>query len=611
MEEMSLEQQKALAMAAARLRMQSPGIAKTRADNQAFAEEVADPTSGMTGTQSFLSGAGKAFADLGRGASQMVRETALSPLGPVLKTLTGRNPGQPLSDAAKLPTDADIAEARKRDEPLMGTGMGVAGNLTGNVAALLPTAMIPAANTYGGSAVIGGLTGALQPTVTPEERTKNTMLGAAISPVALGVVRGAGHVLSGANAAIQPATEEGQKQIVGSLLRKSAGENADEVAASLGKARTLIPGSNPTAAQVANSGGIAALERAASQANPEVYAARQVEQNMARLNALRSIAGNDAQMQAALQARSSAANPLYTAAREAGVDKEMAKAMRPQIQNLMERMPKGVLEHAKDLARVNGEAFTDAGSVNGLHYIKKAIDDMLSRTGDTGLGKISRGALQTFQKDLLSTIDDLSPLYAQGRAAYAAASPPINQMEVGRTLLNKLEPALSQGNVPVKMNAESFARALREGDTLAQRATGYGGATLEGTMTPRQLATLNALRDDLGRSATAQNIGRGVGSNTFQNLAQDNLMQSAGISGLPQMLSRPVQLSNYALRALYGSANEQMQERLAKALLDPKETAKLMQMAPRNRLVEAVANAIKRGEVASPGLGALPVMMEQ
>lgn len=98
-----------------------------------------------------LAGAGKAFADLGRGAGQVVG-------------LVSRD---------------DIAEQRKLDAPLMKTPEGAFGNIAGNVAMLAPTAMIPGANTYTGAATIGALTGLLQPSTSTGETLSNVALGGA------------------------------------------------------------------------------------------------------------------------------------------------------------------------------------------------------------------------------------------------------------------------------------------------------------------------------------------------------------------------------------------------------------------------------------------------
>jgi hypothetical protein len=105
---------------------------------------------GETATRT-LAGAGKAFSDAGRGIGQY--------LG-----LTSR---------------ADVAESRKRDEPLMKTTAGTVGNVLGNVAMLAPTAMIPGANTITGAGAIGGVAGLLQPSTSTGETVGNALMGAA------------------------------------------------------------------------------------------------------------------------------------------------------------------------------------------------------------------------------------------------------------------------------------------------------------------------------------------------------------------------------------------------------------------------------------------------
>lgn len=112
-----------------------------------------DPTAGMSGTDKFLAGAGKAFVDLGRGVGQLT--------------------GQVSRD--------DIKESRRLDAPLMNTGAGMAGNIAGNIAALVPTAAIPGVNTVGGAAALGAATGLIAPSESTGETVMNVGGGALMS----------------------------------------------------------------------------------------------------------------------------------------------------------------------------------------------------------------------------------------------------------------------------------------------------------------------------------------------------------------------------------------------------------------------------------------------
>lgn len=127
-----------------------------------------DPTEGMTGSEKFLAGAGKAMVDIGRGAGQLVG------------AVSGK----------------DVAESRRLDQPLMKTGAGQAGYLTGGLATAAPAALIPGAGTVAGSAALGAGLGALQPTVEGESRLKNVALGGAVGGGGALALKGAGAVIS-------------------------------------------------------------------------------------------------------------------------------------------------------------------------------------------------------------------------------------------------------------------------------------------------------------------------------------------------------------------------------------------------------------------------------
>lgn len=135
-----------------------------------------DPTEGMTGTEKFLAGTGKAFVDIGRGAGQMLGITS----------------------------QEDIDEAKNLDAPLMKTGAGRGGNLLGNVAAAAPTMLIPGVNTYTGAALVGAGMGALQPTATGESRAANMAIGGAAGAAGQGLGKLAGRALRPVTSRLSP-----------------------------------------------------------------------------------------------------------------------------------------------------------------------------------------------------------------------------------------------------------------------------------------------------------------------------------------------------------------------------------------------------------------------
>lgn len=141
------------------------------------------PTS--QGVDRFLAGAGKGMTDLARGAGQLVGVTPQS----------------------------DIKEAERLDAPLMETGAGKAGAITGTVAAAAPTMFVPGANTYTGAALVGAGTGLLQPVAEGDVATgkaKNAAIGAAAGAAgqAVGNAIGAGVRRLSVNAATRQAARQ-------------------------------------------------------------------------------------------------------------------------------------------------------------------------------------------------------------------------------------------------------------------------------------------------------------------------------------------------------------------------------------------------------------------
>jgi hypothetical protein len=94
---------------------------------------------------------------------------------------------------------------------------------------------------------------------------------------------------------------------------------------------------------------------------------------------------------------------------------------------------------------------------------------------------------------------------------------------------------------------------------------------------------LTAIAQDLARKSNAQNLGRGIGSDTFQKIAMSNIAEQ---TGMPRVMGGLLSLPgiNRATRWIYQDADQQMRGLLSDALLNPQQTAKLMTDAERKLL---------------------------
>lgn len=141
------------------------------ASEEAKAREEYSPIKGMSTTDKLLAGAGKAFTDLGRGAAQMVG----------------------------FGSRENVDETKRLDAPLMNTKAGVVGNIGGNIAAAVPAAFIPGANTAVGATLVGAGLGALQPVGQDDSRLQNTLTSGALGLAGFGAGRLLGKGVSAAS----------------------------------------------------------------------------------------------------------------------------------------------------------------------------------------------------------------------------------------------------------------------------------------------------------------------------------------------------------------------------------------------------------------------------
>lgn len=544
-----------------------------------------DPTEGMSTTEKVLAGVGKGMTDVGYGLGQMVG-------------LVSRD---------------DVAKKRKTDAALMNTGAGKIGNVIGTAATMAPVAFLPGANTILGGAAIGAGTGLIQPSTNTGETVQNTLVGGVAGGAVPALMRG----LQVGKSLLDPFRSKGRDQIIGRALNQAAGNNADDVMRNLQNARSTVPGLQPTAAEVANNPGIAALQRTAVAIDPmatSANAARQLANNDARVAALRSIIGD---REASVAAREAATEALYKIANGKTV------TLTPELEALMKRpVMQSAIAQAKTLAANEGVPFSltkgtppqpspilgpsgapisvtpgTSGALIGrdAHVIKRALDDTIEGlAGQQGLGRNAKRAATSTKEAFLGELEKQVPEYGLARQTFANLSRPINQADVAESILQR-----STNNIQGNMTPAAFNRALS--DRTAQSALGRKGVALSDVFDPAQMQTLDGIKKSLIGLDYANNAGRGVGSDTVQKLAYSNILDQSGIPNFVRNMG-PTEVVGGVLqrgaKLAYEDANRKMSERLANALLDPKVTAELMRMGVKSPTAKHIEEAIKRIGVA-------------
>lgn len=533
-----------------------------------------DPTEGMSTTERTFAGIGSGMTDLVYGAGQR--------LG--------------------LVDQATINEKRRLDAPLKATRAGAVGSVTGKVALGLPAVLIPGANTLTGAAVIGGTQGAIEPTTEDESVLKNTAIGAGAG--VLGVMAGravrAGY--QGLKGLIQPFTKSGQDQIAARTLERFA---TDPAAVKTATSNATATGARPTLSEATKDTGIATLERALAQQDPQVaakFAQRAAENNAARVGVVQNIAGDEAKRAAAVAARKTATAPLYENANKAEilVDAELQSLLsRPSVQRALGRAGNIAGEQGRTFGLsaqkvqpasaildsagnpVNPEKVLP-GKITGqtLQDIKMSLDDLLKDPASGMAGKEGAAVKETRNK-IVEWMERHISDFGAARKGWAEGTKPLNQMDVGQRLLEKTTGAIRDMGGNPRLQANAFSRALNDEKGLVRGATGFKGLNeLEQVMSPEQMNAINAVRNELELAANLQAAANGPGSQTAKSLASQNLMrQILGPTGLPESWAESTLLETLMRPAQFGMkvAEPRIQNRIAEILLDPNQARAVLQ----------------------------------
>jgi hypothetical protein len=383
--------------------------------------------------------------------------------------------------------------------------------------------------TRGGAGAVTG--GATTLAADPSQAASGAGFGAAIgvgAPVvnALGqiVTRGAERAYRGSKASALLSAAEGRGQDIVDILRGNV---------------ELVPGSLPTAGEAAaplNLTRYSALQQSAGQNVPELvtpYFQRGQQQEAARLAAVQGVGKTPAALEAAKTARDAEAGRLYGLARQGLVqsDDKLAPLLdRPSMDKAFERAAKLAREAGDDFvmgknvpeqvipSSVLDQFGSPAGSitipaefaeypVKSLHYVKLALDDLLKNPAEFGIGATEAKMIGNTRKQFIGWLEKNSPEYGVARTAFAAASKPINQMEVGQYLEGKLTGGLGEERARV------FGTAMKDAPSTIKNAT-TGAPRMENLseiLTPDQVKAVEAVKADLERGLLFQQVDRAAG----------------------------------------------------------------------------------------------------
>jgi len=373
---------------------------------------------------------------------------------------------------------------------------------------------------------------------------------------------------------VQPFTEAGRQVIVGNVLRKLA-TRPDEATARLAQAQPLVPGVSPTTAATAFDPGLASAETAIRALDQSGAFATQLSANQqALLDAYRRISGQPGSIAAAEAKRAARTAPMREQAFENRAP-VMTDAIEAQIQSTLSDPMKQrttVIDAMKEVQRLINARKAPDGTIDpaALYSVRKDISQIMSGAlqGEKANLKLAKGEL----KDLLPVIDNTIESGAPGFTAYmdkfSKMSGPIDQMR----LLQDIERRVTTGQ-PNLMTGEPVLAAGQLRRQLANRSDEIGVE-----LSPAAQRKLDSIINEINRGMAATAPGVKVpGSDTFRNMSMGNLIgrvfsESLADNTTLRTMTRPLDF-------LYKLPDQQIQQLLVEAMLDPKLASVMMSKA--------------------------------
>lgn len=387
---------------------------------------------------------------------------------------------------------------------------------------------------------------------------------------------------------VQPFTQAGRETIVGGLLNRLA-TDPTRAQLNLSRAEPLVPGVQPTTAATAFDPGLASAEtaiRALDQTG--AFPSRLSANQQALLDAFRKLSGKPGSVAVAELKRTDVTKPLREQA-FAGVMVDpvtfqtgIRLVVNQAIDNVM-KSPVGVRQDVETAMKFATDRVARAKSPMELYEIRK--DLAAAAQGKYNQENPSLRLASGQLKQVIAAVDDVIDAAAPGfkdyMTKYSKMSGPIDQMK----MLQEIERRVTTGQ-PNLMTGEPVLAAGSLRRQLANKAD-----ELDLKLSIPAQTRLDNIIDEINRgmAATAPGV-RAPGSDTFKNMSMGNLIgrvfsESMATNTTLRTMTRPLDF-------LYKLPDEQIQQLLVQAMLDPKMAAMMMAKANITK-VEPLAKSLR------------------
>jgi hypothetical protein len=503
----------------------------------------------------------------------------VDPFGQGADIVFGEN-GQPRNYAERL--EGDVIR------PLAGVGAGVSvgkealKNSSEFIGKKLAGALAFNPALQAQSSVGGGVADGL---AREGEAPWGTRLAASIlgSIAAPGVVNTA----KGLWGSVAPFLASGQEKIVNNALASYA-ENPQAAIAALKSSPDYVPGVNPTAGPSSGDPGLIGLERTMSLQDRSPIKSQYVANDAAASKYLNDVAGTPADIEALRQAREQATAPLYeaTAGQKvpitainpalANIEQQIAQRYGQtsdagrKLSSLSETITQPFSTPESSAVNISGTAAPSEAALSHVATIYRQERDkaaLSSMNANSYIPEV-RKAVASPVAQLGKALEEYSPEFKAAQNTFQDMSVPINQKENMQEIAKRVTGGTTDASGNYFVSPAKLGNLMKEG----QLNTDYSGwQKLEDALSPTDYKALENLNNEIARANLVNtSVATRPGSMTYTNLASTNAMKNLTGGTLPVKIP-------FFDKWLYEGANNQIQEKLAQALLDRQRVAKALE----------------------------------
>jgi hypothetical protein len=402
-------------------------------------------------------------------------------------------------------------------------------------------------------------------------------------------------ILEAPSALVKPFTQTGREVIVGNVLNRLA-TNPEQAMQNLQQAQPLVPGVRVTTAAGARDPGLAAAETAIrgldqSGAFPSVLSSNQ----QALLESFRRLGGRSGDeftpgsIPYAKAKRSRITSPMREEA-FAGVTVEpeifqrgINLVVNKAIDNVM-ASPVGVRQDVEVAMKFAADRIKRAKTPEELYEVRKDLAGAAQGkyNQENPSLRLAKGQLNEVIRSVDDVIEAAAPGFKNYMQQFEKSSSAIDQMR----LLQGIESKVTTGQ-PNLMTGEPVLAASALRRQVAAKAEEIGAQ-----LSPAAQTRLDNIIAEInrGQAATAPGV-KAPGSNTFQNMSMGNLIgrvfsESMADNTTLRTMTRPLDF-------LYRLPDQQIQQLLVEAMLDPKLAATMMSKANIMK-VEPLAKSLRK-----------------